>query len=290
LDMNYAALNKALAKRDWSAATRALYPTLAPTLPYLHLPENNAIETVLEMGNYMKSAAEVAALTAETDEAKARVKEQYKAAFAVYAHIGKAAWSSLGMVGKLKSYQMLMALEKPKTARQLFENLTAPTPGDRAYGLYWLVKSQLDIDKSDYRAAMQAAIKSLCFENKDVDTFPDALLISAQCYEEFQEWHRARDVYYEVARIFPDTDWSERSVRRLRFIMAKGLTKDQEKSPIENVFFKLNEDINQKVKDLFDALAAGKKNVYQEYAEKAEGDKAKDVEEKVTLNLDEPDK
>jgi hypothetical protein len=99
---------------------------------------------------------------------------------------------------------------------------------------------------------MDAAVKSLCFENKDVDTFPDALLISARCYEEMQEWYRARDVYYEVGRLFPKTDWADAAVSRLDFIMKKELTKDKEKLPIENVFFRFHEDMNKLALELLD--------------------------------------
>ena len=73
----------------------------------------------------------------------------------------------------------------------------------------------------------------------------DALLVSAQCYEEMQEWHRARDVYYEVARIFPATDYAAMSIKRLRFIMKKELSMGKEKVPIEYIFFRYKEDMNE---------------------------------------------
>lgn len=285
----YALINRAIQARDWASAARVLYPALQPVLPYLHVPENNAVEECLALGNYMKRAAEGLRATAATEEQQERVKEQLKAAFRVFNHLGKARWSSTGLIGRLKSYQCLMALDKPKTARTLFAKLPEPVQGDRAYGLYWLVQSELDIEEGKYRTGMHAAVKSLCFENKDIDTFPDALLASAQCYEEEQQWYRARDVYYEVACIFPFTDWSEMAVRRLRFIMDRGLTKEQEKSPIESVFFSLDEDMNQKVRDLFEKIAAGPKTLYENYVDKAD-EASKDVEdEDDNLDLDVPD-
>jgi hypothetical protein len=181
-----------------------------------------------------------------------------------------------------------VALDKPKTARKLLDELSQPNQGDRAYGLYWLLKGQLDFGDSNYRDAMQGAVNSLCFETKDIDTFPDALMLSAQCYEEMQEWHRAVDVYYEVARIFPYTDWSEVAVRRLHFIMDRGLIKEAEKEAVETVFFNLKEDMNKTVQALFDELASGKRFVFGQ-AEGSE-DKAPDREEEDKLNLDEPDK
>lgn len=285
LKYDYAALNTALATRNWAAAARALTPTLTPTLPFLNLRDNNAVEKVLDLGNYMYSAAEATADAARTEEEEAQAREQFKAAFRVYNAAGKAEWSSVGMVGRIKSYRCLVALDKAKTARALLEKLPTPMPGDRAYGLYWLLMGFLDFADGHHRAAMQDAVNSLCFENKDVDTFPDALLLSAQCYEELQEWHRARDVYYEVARLFPNTDWQDGAVRRLHFIMDRGLTKKKEEALVESVFFGVQEDMNKKVEELFNALAAGPKSLFA-----AQEDNSPDVdEEEDNLNLDEPD-
>ncbi|MBM4148221.1 MAG: hypothetical protein FJ224_04180 [Lentisphaerae bacterium] len=283
--MDYGALNKAVYERKWGEAARIMLPSLGPTLPFLNLADNNAVEQVLEMGSHMYRAAMASLDAAATEEQKEKAREQVKAAFAVFTKLGKAEWSSTGMLGKLKSFKCLIALEKPKTARKLFDELPPPAPGDRAYGLYWLLKGEMDFADGLHRDAMQAAVNSLCFENKDVDTFPDALLLSAQCYEEFQEWHRARDVYYETAKIFPDTDWAEGAVRRLHFIMDRGLTKEEEKSAVETVFFGLKEDMNKKVKDLFEELASGRKRVFGE----PEEDKTPVVDEVDKLNLDEPD-
>ena len=151
-------------------------------------------------------------------------------------------------------------MDKASAGRRYMERLAVPVPGDRAYGLYWLVQAELEMERGEFRAGMDAAVKSLCFENKDIDTFPDALLASARCYEELQEWHRARDVYYEVARIFPASGWADLAVRRLRFIMKKELTKADDTSPIESVFFGFKEDMDAKVEALFEAVEEEKRN------------------------------
>jgi len=87
-----------------------------------------------------------------------------------------------------------------------------------------------------------------------VETFPDALLLSARCDEELLEPYRARDIYYEVAKLFPRTDWAAVAVERLHGLMNQGLTREKEKSPIENVFFKTGDDINKLVEALFKDL------------------------------------
>jgi len=287
--LDYMALNKAVYELNWAAAARIMTPALSATLPYLALPDNNAVDNVLDLGNYMFKSASALLDAAQTDEQKEKAKDQLKAAFLVFTKLGKAEWSSLGLLGKLKSYKVLVLLDKPKTARKFLEEINPPNPGDRAYGFYWLLMGELDFADAQHRDAMQAAVNSLCFETKDVDTFPDALMLSAQCYEEFQEWYRARDVYYEVARIFPYTDWSAMAVRRLRFIMDRGFTREKEKWEAETVFFAQMEDINEKVKELFEELASGKRMVFGQEDEEG-GTKAPEKDEVDTLNLDEPDK
>ncbi len=243
-------LYQAIRDQNWVRAVRFLSPVIAPLLPYLDLPDNNAVELALSMGDYMMRAASLRLRNARTVKDRETAEEQFRRAYTVLRHVTRAEWSSAGQIADLKSLQCLLALNRPQTARKLFEDSVEPMPGDRAYGLYWLIKAELDVQKEDFRSAMDAAVKSLCFENKNIDTFPDALMISARCYEEFQEWYRARDIYYEVARIFPKTDWSRAARTRLQFILDKELTKEEEKSAVETVFFGLKEDMNKMVADL----------------------------------------
>jgi hypothetical protein len=245
-------LHQAVRGQQWVQVVRLLSPVLGPTLPYLDLANNNAVEPALMMGDAMMRAAKQNWAAAQTEKARAAAAEQYKKAYTVLRYVGRAEWSSAGQVAELKSLQCLMALDRKKTARKLFEEANEPVPGDRVYGLYWLIKAHLDVDREDFRAAMDAAVKSVAFENKDIDTFPDALMVTARCYEEFQSWYRARDVYYEIARIFPKTDWARTARRRLRFIVAQEHTKEEEKSEFQNVFFGRKEDVNKLVQELLE--------------------------------------
>lgn len=247
LDYDRAELHKALRARQWDRAAAILLPPVKPALFYLDLPENNAAQLVLDVGDYLMRSGQQQLRVAETDEQHAAALKKYEGAYAVLKYASQAWWYSGGGIARLKRIKCLLALGKPKTARRQFGDVDEPFPGDAAIGLYWLVKAELDVQKSDFRAAMDAAVKSVCYEHKDVDTFPDALLISARCYEEMQEWYRARDVYFEVARIFPRTDWADAAIPRLKFIMQQGFTAGKEQAPIESVFFAFQEDMNEVV-------------------------------------------
>lgn len=250
LDVNFAKLSSADRGKRWGAAVKLLWPQIAPTLPYLDLPENNSVELAQMMGTYMYRAAERHTRHADSDAERETARAMYTRAYQVFLRVGKAEWHSFGKVARIKRLLCLLRLDKPKTARVNFDAIEEPYPGDAAYGIYYLVKAELALHKQQYRDAMQAAVLSLAFENKDIDTFPDALLISAQCYEELQQWHRARDVYYEVAKVFPGTDWATIARKRLAFIVKENLTTGEESHPIEEVFFAWSEDMNKRVDEL----------------------------------------
>jgi hypothetical protein len=250
LAVDPAPLDRAIVAQDWATAVKMLLPLVKPTLPFLDLKNNNAAQKALEVGDYMMRIGDIARQTAKGKAEEDAAKNQYKMAFTVLRYASQAKWCAVGQAATLKTCRCLLALEKPETARKLLESVPDPSVGDATFGLYWLVKAELDVQKGDFRSAVDSVVKSVAFENKDIDTFPDALMVSARCHEELQEWYRARDVYYEVASLFAATMWSKNARERLKFIMDKGLTKADEKESIENVFFGLKEDVNKKVKEL----------------------------------------
>lgn len=257
LEIPWPEIDEAMAGRDWMKAANRLLPALQPVLPYLDLPNNNAVDAVVTAGDCLLRAAEAARRSAATPEAEETARKRYEAAYAVYRKAAQAHWSSKGTVAQVKTIKCLLELQRPRTARRQFEEIDEPFPGDAAYGIYGLVKAELEAARGDFRAAMAAVVKSVAFENKDIDTFPDALMLSARCYEELQDWHRARDVYYEVARLFPRTDWADAAAQRLEFILDKGYTREPEKLPIENVFFKLQDDVNKLAAQYLEAKRKG---------------------------------
>lgn len=253
-DFDPSDLGRAVRRNDWPGAVRLLQPVLAPALPYLALPENNAAQPALQLGTYMMRAADRTLRDAKDDADREKAARQYTAAYDVFRYCARAQWCTVGQLGVLKGCRALLAIKKPITAERYVKDMTEPMPGDAAYGHYWLVRGEIAYRAGRYRDAMDAVLKSVCFENKDVETFPDALLLSAGCYEELMEPYRARDVYYEVAKLFPRTDWAATAIAHLHAIMDRGLTKEKEVSPIENVFFKTGDDINKLVDRLFKDL------------------------------------
>jgi hypothetical protein len=238
--------------RNWAGAAAVLLPVVTPVLPYLALKDNDVIEPTVDAGSCVMKAAAALARTRSPNPEK--VKAAYMHAYAIFKALTRAEWHPAAEPAKLKGVLCLIAVGDLGNAENELDQARTPEPGDGAYGLYWLAQARLRLAKKQSpRFCTDAVIKSIVFETKDIDTFPEALLVSGRCYEDLLEFHRARDVYYEVVKLFANTEWEDIGRERLQFIMDKGLTKAKEEAPIENIFFGLVEDMNAKA----DALLKG---------------------------------
>jgi hypothetical protein len=125
--------------------------------------------------------------------------------------------------------------------------MRVPGRGDGSFGIYSLAQAKLRHARGDARAALDQLVPSLLYENKDVAVFPEALMLAAQCYEEINDIHRTRDVFYEVARVFPGTEWAEVAHERLVTIQRENLIGDAEDVAVTTVFFGGKDDMEQLV-------------------------------------------
>lgn len=255
LAQDQGAVMRAMQESDWEAVIRLKSPSLNPVFPYLDIPNNNAAEEALALGTIMMRAARRSSQAATDESGKQRALRQYEKANAVFQHCSRATWSSVGLLAQLKGCRCLIAMGRSRSAYLEMDRMEEPLVGDPAYGHYRLAQAELNLVTNGYALALDASVKSLCIENKDVETFPDALLISAVCYENLGEIYRARDVYFEVARLFPRTEWSEAAIPRLRAIQAGGKTREREAGTVERVFLGIDEDINQTIEDYLKTVA-----------------------------------
>ena len=248
---DFEALVKARRERDDPAVCRVLAAAYSPTYLFLDLPGNNAVEPVSLLASTMMQVASKTLRLADTDAAKEKGMRQYESAGDVLSSLAEARnWSPEGQVAVIKFCQCLLARGKVKTAVYHLDEVAEPMPGDAAYGPYWLAKGLLAEKRGETREALRCAILSVDFDNKNGESFPAALLLSARSYEELEEWYRARDIYFEVAQLFQNTDWGDDACDRLRFILDHDKTKDRESDQaIENAFFGVTEDINKLARD-----------------------------------------
>lgn len=240
---------RALFAERWAEAASLLLPIVTPLLPYLDINENNGVPLAMDASLALLKAAKAMPPAAD-DASKARITALYRRAYSMFKAIGKASWTPDAEIASLRAVECLTAIGDIRQAEEELEAARAPEPGDESYGLYWLVKASIQYTKKQTREAMDSAVKSVVFDNKNIETFPDALFMTARCYEDLLEWYRARDVYYEIVRLFPGTGHATTGRDKLKTLLEKGLTKDKESSPIESVFFGLDEDVNEKVRTL----------------------------------------
>jgi hypothetical protein len=252
--MPYAELNDALAANKWSKAGVLMLPVVRPLVPYLDLPQNNGVDLVRDTAGYLlkstgfRLAVDTPSALGETATVRA------KSAFSLFRGLGKASWSELALVGEARAAETLLALGKRDMADVLIEQMAEPFGGEAAMGSYWMVRCRMAYDDEEFAKALDAAVRAVCFANKDIDIFPDALLMSARCYENLESYYRARDVYYEVGRLFPGTAAGKAALVHLRQLRDAGHTRKKEATPLVNVFFGVQENMNKKVDKLLNRV------------------------------------
>jgi tetratricopeptide (TPR) repeat protein len=244
-----AALGKAVAAQDWVAASNLLTRVIWPALPFLDLKGNNATPLALRTGVYLMRAAMVKTAGGFTHESRRAADIDYRTAYTILSTVGKADWYDRANEGALRALICLVLLNRIDTAKAELERIAEPDASDDTYGLYWLAQAHLSSAEQQSLAAMDHVSLAVDFETHDIDTFPDALLLSAKCYEAIEDWYRARDVYYEMGMLFSKTYWGDIATRRLKYIMEQGLTDTPEEARIRNVFFGIEEDMNAKAKE-----------------------------------------
>ena len=287
LNFNEDVLNEALLQRNWNGVCDILKPVIVPVVPYLDLKDNNAIDRAVDLGTaLMKSAAAMARLK---DPDQEKVKSRYKDAYNVLRGVGAAAWFPGAEYSRVRAVLCLIHCEDYKRAAKELDEARVPEVGDGTFGIYWLAQALMEFSTKKYRTAIQNVVKSLVFETKDLESFPDALLLSGRCYEELLEPYRARDVYYEVAKLFPGTEWEGIGRERLQFIMDKGLTKTKEKADIAEVFFATTDDVNKLATDLLkqtNVVAVESSSISDDEDAMVEPEKKKDLG---AMSLEPPD-
>ena len=247
LDFDESAYYEALADAAWIDAATILFEAVVPAMPFIDLPHNNIAPLALEAaGRIMRGAAGKRGGVAVKPENNA-AKKEYRAAYNILRGLHEATWFEDVDEVRFRSVLCLVMQGRIGEAEEAFEKWPEPVMGETAYAYYSLAKAHLALQEDEYRKAMDAVVQSLVFETKDLDTFPESLLLSALCYEKLGEWHRARDVYFEVARLFQQYHWADHGVERLRYIMDEGLTAEEEDADLRKIFFGVNENMNEKV-------------------------------------------
>lgn len=256
LAVDRSAVAKARRAGDWALAGTLVGRGVAPALPFLDLPGNNAIPLAVRAGTYFLVAAEQTSGCAFEAAGRALAERDYGYAQALLKPAAAAEWSDRAETAKMLLARSLVGLNRCQEAGELLATVAEPDVMDENCGLYRLASAELLHASGDAAGALEVAIGGIVFEDKDINTFPTSLLLSAHCYAKLNDWHRARDVYYEVAVLFPGTHWDRAARAALQTIMTEGKTRRPEAVAAQVVFFGLDEDVNAKVTELLNPASA----------------------------------
>ena len=203
LPFNRFEVMRALHQNDWAAAIRLQLPAFEPLFPYLDLPNNNAADGALALGTTMMQAARRTWREAASEADREQARRQYELAHTVFQHCSRVAWSSVGLLAQLKDCRCLIALGRLRPAYLQAARVEEPLVGDAAYGHYWLVQAELHLATNGFQSAMEAGVKSLCFEDKDIETFPTPVFPMLRGLA-----NRMPARVLRGAKLFPRTEWA----------------------------------------------------------------------------------
>lgn len=232
---------------DLLNAARYLHNALVPHLDYLDLPDNNATGLALQAAVYYMDAAFRESTVGLDPEGVKTMAREIAAAGGLCRKVEAAAWFPHAEYAKYRALLCLLLLGKHEEVARELELASVPDVEDEAYAMFWLTRTYSAYLAEDYPKAMDCSTQALLFETKDLYVFPYALLMNAMCYEKLENWHRARDVYFEVGRLFRGTPPATVALRRVTDIMKTGHTVREEPKRIEQIFFGNQDDMQERV-------------------------------------------
>ena len=244
-------VHEAMRRRRWEQAVQLLLPSVDPLLDWLDLPENNAVDPALLAGRCLAMAARDRKARGDSAGADAIGRK----AVDVARSLRSADWHPDAASAHLRGVVVLVELGRLPDAERELARARVPEIGDASYGMYGYARSRLLDAQQNPREALESALGSMLYENKDPESFPGAMLQAARSYEEVNEFYRARDVYFEVARLFRGTPAGRSARERLARLMEQGHTDAPETGNLAGVFFGTTEDMNKLCREFLAATA-----------------------------------
>ncbi len=236
-------------KKEYSEAADKIIVDIAPALKYISLPDNNLVNPLFDAAYLYMKQASVYDDKKSPEYNKDKAQKEYAKAYRIFKHITKADWYYGAQLAQLNTIFCDIRMKKTDLAEKQFAEQKEPVLGDAAYGLYWLIDAQLKFHKQKFSEALDSVIKSIVFDTKDIHTFPESLLLSAYCNEDMLDNYRARDIYFEIAKLFRDTPEGEIAYSSIKFFRERKLAEEAENIGLEKIFFDSIEDINKKIDD-----------------------------------------
>ena len=256
-------------QKQYSKAASEIISSLASALKYIRLPENNIVDPLFDAAYLYLKAASVYDDKKSPLYDKAKAQLEYVKAYRVFKKITQAEWYFGAQLAELNTIYCNIRMNKLKNAKAKFNKVDEPVLGDASYGLYWLIDGFLKFHENEPNKALDSIVKSVVFDTKNINTFPEALLLSAYCFEDMLDNYRARDAFYEVSELFQGTPEGEIAFSSIQFIRDRKLTEDAESVGLEKIFFDSVEDVNEQVDNHIVAVLE-KKRIKEEKRKKRE--------------------
>lgn len=252
LEYDGAKVYSAARQGEWGDAIRILLPAVRPHLPYLDIPGHEAAPLALQTGVYFLHAGMRVSGLALAPAPRAKAKKYFVVARRLFRACAKADWWPNAEDADYRALLCSVLLEEATEVEEGFAFAGAPPPDGPGVGAYWLAVAYRDFLRGEFLDAADAAARSAVFEDKDLSTFPYATALGGVCNERIERWYRARDAFFEVARLFPALPPGPVAEQRLVSVIQSGAVQEAEQAATRSVFFQGTDDIRRRIQAFLD--------------------------------------
>lgn len=150
---------------QWDLVATILRPVVAPLVPYLDLPNNNAVTLATYLADALRRAGKF-------DEALAYYDRMRLLATA----------SAAAQAGIWTAHCHVMA-NRTDQAWKTVQSVNVPKDNDELQALAQYVRAQVRFAQKDYLATIDEVARGISFSRMESESYPEMLFLAAQCYE-----------------------------------------------------------------------------------------------------------
>ena len=140
-----------------------------------------------------------------------RAAGQYEAVIPLYRDIEKVVPDqSKDNVRMWLAYCLVLA-DRVDEATPMIDALKEPAPTDRLFSLYKLLEGSREHSKQNYNKALDVLTRGFVRAQTSYDWVPEMLYLIGDCYARAEDTVAARNVWTEIAILYPDSPWADRA-------------------------------------------------------------------------------
>lgn len=140
-----------------------------------------------------------------------RAAGEYEAVIPLYREIEQVVpETSKDNVRMWLAYCLVLA-DRVEEANPIIDSLKEPSPTDRLFSLYKLLQGSREHSRENYDQALDVLTRGFVRAQTSYDWVPEMLYLIGDCYARSEDTVAARNVWTEIAILYPDSPWAGRA-------------------------------------------------------------------------------